>query len=239
MRGIAAYPPAKGTLYNLWHAFQPFELSPSISIYARIFDNPPFSCYTKNMKLSVYAKQLAISYHTAWRMWQRGELPAHQLPSDTMIVDLPAKLVATRPQKGAVYAQVSSAEHRKNLGSQAEQVSAFCAAKGWQVSRVVKACGSGVNDQRPQFLALLAETSISHIVVEQKDRCSRFGVAAMQTPLRTQGRELVIINEAEEGQEDLMQDFVATITSFCARLYGRRRAMRKKTALLVALEEDC
>jgi putative resolvase len=50
---------------------------------------------------------------------------------------------------------------------------------------VVKECGSGVNDQRPQFLALLADTSISHIVVEHKDRCSRLGVAYIQTLLKT------------------------------------------------------
>jgi len=101
---------------------------------------------------------------------------------------------------------------------------------------VVKECGSGINDQRPQFLSLLADTSISHIVVEHKDRCSRFGVAYIQTLLSTQGRELVIINELKEDQEDLMPDFVAIITSFCARLYGRRRASQKKAQLLAALE---
>ena len=46
-----------------------------------------------------------------------------------------------------------------------------------------------------------ADTSISHIVVEHKDRCSRFGVAYIQTLLKTQERELVIVNEVEEGQE--------------------------------------
>ena len=190
------------------------------------------------MKLSVYAKQQGISYQTAWRMWQRGDLPAHQLPSGTVIVDVPPAPQVVRPQKVAVYARVSSAENRKNLEGQAERVAAFCAAKGWQVARVVKECGSGVNDQRPQFLALLADTSISHIVVEHKDRCSRFGVAYIQTLLTAQGRELVIVNEAQEGQEDLMQDFVAIITSFTARLYGRRRASRKKTQLLAALAEE-
>jgi len=113
---------------------------------------------------------------------------------------------------------------------------AFCAAKGWQVAIVVKECGSAVNDQRPQLLALLADTSISHIVMEYQDRCSRFGVAYIQTLLKTQGRELVIVKETEAGQEDLMQDVVAIITSFCARLYGRRRASRTKTQLLAALE---
>jgi putative resolvase len=188
------------------------------------------------MKLSAYAKQQGISYQTAWRMWQRGELPAHQLPSGTVIVDVPPIPQVVRPQKIAIYARVSSAENRKNLDGQAERVGDFCTAKGWQIAKVVKECGSGVNDQRPQFLALLADISISHIVVEHKDRCSRFGVAYIQTLLKTQGRELVIVNEAEEGQEDLMQDFVAIITSFCARLYGRRRASRKKVQLLAALE---
>ena len=188
------------------------------------------------MKLSAYAKHEGISYQTAWRMWQRGELPAHQLPSGTVIVDVPSTPHAVRPQKVVVYARVSSAENRTNLDSQAERVAAFCGAKGWPVAKVVKECGSGINDQRPQFLALLADTSISHIVVEHKDRCSRFGVAYMQTLLNAQGRELVIVHEADEGQEDLMQDFVAIITSFCARLYGRRRARRKRTQVLAALE---
>ncbi len=193
------------------------------------------------MKLSAYAKREGISYQTAWRMWQRGELPAHQLPSGTVIVEAPSTPLTVRPQKVAVYSRVSSAENRKNLDGQAERMAGFCAAKGWQVAKVVKECGSGVNDRRPQFLALLADTSISHIVVEHKDRCSRFGVAYIQTLLSTQGRELVIVNEAaegQEGQEDLMQDFVAIITSFCARLYGRRRASRKKTQVLAALEVD-
>jgi putative resolvase len=188
------------------------------------------------MKLSAYAKQQGISYQTAWRMWQRGELPAHQLPSGTVIVDVPPIPPAARPQKVAIYARVCSPDNRKNLDGQAERVAAFCAAKGWQVVQVVKECGSGVNDQRPQFLALLADTTISHVVVEQKDRCSRFGVAYIQTLLKTQGRELVIVNEAEEGQEDLMHDLVAIITSFTARLYGRRRASRKTTQVLAALE---
>src|SRR5215467_12366399 len=133
------------------------------------------------MKLSAYAKQQGISYQTAWRMWQRGELPAHQLPSGTVIIDVPPTPQAPRPQQVAVYARVASAENRKNLEGQAERVVAFCAAKGWQVAKVVKACGSGVTDQRPQFLALLADTSVSHIAVEHKARCSRLGVAYIQT----------------------------------------------------------
>jgi putative resolvase len=188
------------------------------------------------MKLSAYAKQLGVSYQTAWRMWQRGELNAHQLPSGTVIVDVP--VAPSRPQKVAVYTRVASAEHRKNLEDQAERVVAFCAARGWQVSKVVKECGSGVNDQRPLFLGLLSDTSITHIVAEHQDRCARFGVAYLQTLLKAHGRELVIVNEADNGRDDLMQDLVAIITSFTARLYGRSRASRKNSQLLAVLQEE-
>ena len=53
-----------------------------------------------------------------------------------------------------------------------------------------------------------------------------------------QGRDLLIVNEANEEQADLLQDYVASSTSLCARLdgRGRRRASRKKTQLLAALE---
>src|SRR5215467_9263655 len=98
-------------------------------------------------------------------MWQRGEIAGYQVPSGTIIVTQPeAQPAPGRPQKVVVYARVSSAENRKNLEGQAERVAAFCAARGWQVHKVVKECGSGVNDQRPLFLGLLADTSITHIV---------------------------------------------------------------------------
>lgn len=106
------------------------------------------------------------------------------------------------------------------------------------MTNIVKECGSGVNDPRPQFLGVLADPPISHIVVEHKDRVSRFGVASIQMLLAMQHRELVIVNTTETAEEDLVGDKVALVTSFCARLYGRRRAKRKTEQVLQALEQN-
>jgi putative resolvase len=84
----------------------------------------------------------------------------------------------------------------------------------------------------------LANPTISRIVVEQKDRASRFGVAYIQTLLALQERELVIVNTADTAEDDLMGDFVAIITSLAAWLYGRRRAKRKTQQVLAALQQD-
>ena len=197
--------------------------------------------YTQSLKLSSYAKKLGIHYNTAYRLFKRGQIPGYQLPTGTVIVEEPVDHTenrALRPQLVAVYARVSSTEHKKNLDTQAERLITWCNARGWSVGTVIKACGSGINDQRPKFLALLANRDSHRIVVEQKDRASRFGVAYIQTLLAMQDRELVIVNTADTAQDDLMGDFVAIITSFAARLYGRRRAKRKTEQVLAALQQN-
>ena len=193
------------------------------------------------MKLSRYAKKLGIHYNTAYRLFKRGQIPGYQLPTGTVIIEEPVDQTekrALRPQFVAVYARVSSTENKKNLDTQAERLITWCNAQGWSVGKVVKECGSGINDQRPQFLALLVNRDMHRIVVEHKDRASRFGVASIQTLLAMQDRELVIVNTADTAQDDLMGDFVAIITSFTARLYGRRRAKRKTEQMLAALQQN-
>jgi putative resolvase len=137
-----------------------------------------------------------------------------------------------------VYARVSSSENRDNLATQAERLTAYCMAKGYQVQQVVKEVGSGVNDSRPKFLSLLADASVTRIVVEHKDRATRFGFRYLETLLQQQHRQIEVVNLAADGQEDLLQDLVAVVYSFCARLYGQRRAKRKTERITAELQRD-
>jgi predicted site-specific integrase-resolvase len=136
----------------------------------------------------------------------------------------------------AIYARVSSAENKGNLDSQAERLAAYCAARGYQVAKVVKEVGSSINDARPKLLALLADQSIGLIVVEHKDRLTRFGCRYLDTLLKNQGRAIEVVNQAENGTEDLLADLTAIVYSFCARLYGQRRAARKTEAIVRELD---
>ncbi len=195
------------------------------------------------MKLSEYAKQQGVRYETAWRWFQEGKIKGHRVGAHTIMIDEGIEVPPTAQQKVAVYARVSSAENKLNLDSQAERLVAYCMAKGYQVSKVVKEVGSGVNDARPKFLSLLEDTSITTIVVEHKDRASRFGVRYIDSLLRVQGRSLEIVNLSENGTEDMLADVTSIIYSFCARLYGQRRATRKTETIVKRLsakdEEEC
>jgi predicted site-specific integrase-resolvase len=103
------------------------------------------------------------------------------------------------------------------------------------VSRVITEVGSGINDTRKQWLSLLQDRMVRIIVVEHKDRFTRFGFTGYKTLLNTDGRDIEVVNEAENGKEDLLQDLVSIITSFCARLYGQRRCKRKTEKIIQEL----
>lgn len=189
------------------------------------------------MKLSDYAKQQGVRYETAWRWFRDGKIKGHRVGKHTVMIDEGQEL-PQESKKVAIYARVSSAENRSNLESQAERLTSYCTARGYQIAKVVKEVGSGVNDARPKFLALLEDQSMTIIVVEHKDRASRFGVRYIETLLRGQGRTLEIVNHAENGTEDLLHDVTSIIYSFCARLYGQRHAKRKTEAIVKHLEEQ-
>ena len=141
------------------------------------------------MKLSEWAKINSLQYKSAHRLFKKGQVPnSRQLPSGTIIVD------EDKPDKKehvVVYSRVSSSENKSNLESQAERVSQFCNAKGWVVHEVVKECASGLNDQRPKLQKILKDGKATRIVVEHKDRLTRFGFEYIKTLF---DGEIIVIN---------------------------------------------
>lgn len=193
------------------------------------------------MKLSQYAKQQGISYRTALRWFRDGTIQGYQAPSGTIIVTEQEPVQAV--QKVAIYARVSSAEHRENrenLERQAERLSQYCTVRGYQVALIAKEIASGVNDSRPKLLSLLKDTSITRVVVEHRDRLTRFGFHYIDTLFSVQGRVIEVVNpadnDADNDKEELLADLASIIYSFCARLYGQRRAKRKTEKVVQELQ---
>lgn len=188
------------------------------------------------MKLRTFAQRMGVRYETAWRWFKAGKIRGRQLDTGTIIITEDVDQHSHIELIVAVYARVSANENRPNLDSQAERLCAYCAAKGWKVHKVVKEVGSGVNDSRKKLLALLADPTITVIVVEHKDRLTRFGFKYIETLLAMQGRSIEVVNVTENPIEDLMADLVSIIYSFSARLYGQRRAKRKTEQIVKELE---
>lgn len=95
-----------------------------------------------------------------------------------------------------------------------------------------------MNDNRKKLNQLLSDRAFNILVVEHKDRLTRFGARYIEILLESTDRRLEVVNGVADDKEDLMTDFASVITSFCARLYGMRRAKRKTEKLINELQSN-
>jgi predicted site-specific integrase-resolvase len=191
------------------------------------------------VKLSKAAEMLGVSFRTAQRMAYSDRMPVVRSETGRLFVpevwlqsqmgDVP--LVGCRC---AIYSRESSSENKAALSSQTDGLRKFATAKGWSIVHVVEEFGSGVNDQRKKLHRLLSLRDYDLLLVEHKDRLTRFGFSWFEA---TCPFKIEVVNRPEDDTHDLMEDLVAILTSFSARLYGQRRGRKKTLAAIKALQE--
>jgi putative resolvase len=174
-----------------------------------------------------------VHYQTAWLWAKNGQMPVPVIKTDTgryLVLESMASAGRT-----VAYCRVSSADQKDDLERQAGRVVTAATARGLMVAEVVAEVGSGLNARRPKLAKLLRDATVTTIVVEHRDRLARFGVEHLTCALAAAGRSIVVLDEAE-FDDDLVRDMTEILTSFCARLYGRRSAKRKAQAAMTAAE---
>lgn len=102
------------------------------------------------------------------------------------------------------------------------------------VTDAVKEVGSGMNGHRKGLLRLLRDPTAQTIVVEHRDRLTRFGFEYIEAVLAAQGGKVVVMEE-EETADDIVRDLHEVIVSMCARLYGKRSAANRAKKAMDAL----
>lgn len=86
-------------------------------------------------------------------------------------------------------------------------------------------------------MKLLTNPEVKIILVEHRDRLMRFGSEYVESALAAQNRQ-IIVADSTELKDDLVQDMIEVLTSFCARLYGRRSAKNKAKKALEVIHND-
>ena len=94
---------------------------------------------------------------------------------------------------------------------------------------------SGLNDERPKRRKVLTDPRVGVRVVEHTDRLTRCGYGYLATLLEHQGRRVEAVFPTDTG-DDLVDDFVAVITSMAARIYGRRNSRRRAEQVKACIE---
>lgn len=192
------------------------------------------------MNLTEWAEANGVHRQTAYRWFREGTLPvpAERVGPRTILVNIEANSTPSVTDGVGLYARVSSHDQKSDLERQTARLAQWAAKAGHRVVRIEAEIASGMNGSRTKARRLLADPEVTTVVVEHKDRLGRMNVELVEAALAATGRRLVVLDDGEV-EDDLVRDMVEVLTSFCARLYGRRSAKnRAKKALEAAAADD-
>lgn len=177
-------------------------------------------------KLREYAQLKSLTYRTLWNKFKEGKLPnAYKDEFGHIYVK---RNTDSAQNKTIIYARVSSNDRKVLLSEQQARLENYAQMNNLNVIDSYKEIASGMNDNRPTLNKILQRTDWDILLVENKDRLTRFGFNYIKTMLETQGKKIFVVNNTEDDKEDLMKDLISVIYSFSARMYGLRRKKNKE-----------
>ena len=191
---------------------------------------------SRRISLTAWGSLYGFDKATTSRLHHTGKLPpelqVERLPNGRYYVVVP-------PESGGrcvVYARGSSADQKDDLDRQVGRVVEWVTEQGFRPDEVVKEIGSGLNGNRRRLRQLVADHTVSMVVVEHRGRLCRFGFEYVEAALAGRGARILVM-EDNELEDDLVREVTEVMTSLCARLYGRRSARRRAERALAAARE--
>lgn len=118
------------------------------------------------------------------------------------------------------------------------------AERRYKLVATVTERASGLNEKRKglhRLFHMAASDEVDVVLVEFKDRLARFGFAYVVEALLAHGVRVEVLDGpvATDATQELVQDMLAIIAVFAARLYGRRsqRLRHKVQEAVTELDE--
>jgi len=152
---------------------------------------------------------------------------------DRLLGNLPIDKQQT--ERVVIYCRVSSHDQKKSgdLERQAGRVTIHSITKQYKLVEVLQDVGSGMSDTRPKLrklFKLVNAHEIDRVVVEHKDRLTRFGFNLVNAYFNSHGVTIEWTQEVlgKGYQEELVEDILTLMSSFSAKIYGKRSAERRK-----------
>ena len=134
----------------------------------------------------------------------------------------------------ATYARCSTSDQKQHgdIDRQSQRLSEYCAKKKYKVEYIIKDMGSGLNDKRKGFTKLcnlVVNGKINKVVIEHKDRLTRFQYNLIEFFFNSYGVEIELLDKKEcTEQEELVNDMMMLIASFSGKVYSLRAQENRK-----------
>lgn len=187
------------------------------------------------VNLTEWARAQGVHPQTARRWFREGTLPvpARRVGPRTILVNVEANAAPQAMGGVGLYARVSSHDQRPDLERQTARLVRWATQAGHRLVRCEAEIASGMDGSRAKVRRLLADPAVTTVVVERRDRLGQMNTELVEAVLAAAGRRLVVLDDSEV-EDDLVLDMAEVLTSFCARLYGRRSARNRTREALEA-----
>ena len=197
----------------------------------------------KLISISDAARQLGVTKRTLQNWDDSGKLEAlrtkggHRRYRQSEISELQGVLDNDdgNEDKTVVYCRVSSQDQKKkgDLDWQKGRVLEYCANQGYQVGFVLDEVCSGMKPKRPKLkrlFKLVTDKKVSRVVVEYKDRLTRFQFHVFVEFFNSHGVVIEFMEEVlpKTFEAELVEDMLSLLSSFSSRIYGKRSADKRK-----------
>lgn len=192
-----------------------------------------------------FSRMVGVTVKTLQRWDRNGTLVPTRTPTGRRVytgahlaqaTGLKTKIVS---RKVVAYVRVSSQAQKADLDNQSKTLADFALQSDIKVDDWISEIGGGLNFQRKKFLSIIDEIvagRVSTLVIAHKDRLARFGFELIEHLCKTHDCRLVVMdNESLSPEQEMIQDMLAVVHCFSARLYGLRNYRK---ALRKALEND-
>lgn len=192
-------------------------------------------------------KELNISRRTILNWEEKGLITPlrttgkHRRYKREDLLKLLGQEVSTTPAKSnrcVIYSRVSTKKQADagNLSRQLERLELYAKENNYEVLKVYSEVASGINENRRELYRMidfLRKNDIDYLIIEYKDRLARFGYKYIEKICEILDVEIKIVEEIEDKDinQEMAEDIISIITSFSAKLYGRRGAKNVKDTL--------
>ena len=197
------------------------------------------------------AKELGLHIDTVRRMPEIA-LPVyrtrggHRRYKESDVAKLKGEMPDDSKQHLAViYSRVSSHDQKQkgDLDRQKIRNMDYCVEQGYKIVATFEECSSGMNDNRPKLKALIEAAQkgkFTKIVIEHKDRLTRFNYKMYEFFFKQLGVDIVCVEQVlpKSFEAELVEDMLALIATFSAKIYGKRSHQNKKRKDADADEHD-
>ena len=186
----------------------------------------------RNYRPQEFAEMIGVSVKTLQRWDKGGKLKAYRTPTDRRYYTYKQYVDYMgdgncKHGKTVIYTRVSTPSQKGDLQTQVEFLKQYANAKGIIIDEIFEDIGSGLNYNRKKWNKLIEDCMlglIKTVIVAHKDRFIRFGFDWFERFLKSNGVEVIVVNnEKTSPEQELINDLISITHVFSHRIYGLRK----------------